>query len=307
MSKSENVHSIGGGVALRILAGLAGASALGLETSLNVASGIDAPLLVTTLAAPALAAATLLAAEWAWHYGQRFRAALVLVAGVMLTGTVTINSLHRVAGANEQARATYTQAVSAEQDLKVERETQLTNAGVYRGLAEDERAKGGCGPQCGYFEQQARDAQAKIAEIDAKLASLPLVVDDDGDVRLIAELTGYCPEAIQRCKQIALPLGLSLGGVFGIGLAFAPCRRKMVKVEEPEPTVEVDEDSELRRMCRMILDELRSGGAVDSQTELADRLGVHRATVSRAARHLEKEGALRRHADGRKVRLRLVA
>jgi hypothetical protein len=31
----------------------------------------------------------------------------------------------------------------------------------------------------------------------------------------------------------------------------------VVKVEEREPTVEVDEDSELRRMCRMILEELR--------------------------------------------------
>jgi hypothetical protein len=161
---------------------------------------MDAPLLVTTLAAPALASATLLVAEWAWHNGQRIRAALVLVAGVMLTGTVAINSLQRVAGVHDQAKAAYTQAVSAEEDLKAERETQVTNARVYQGLAEDEHAKGGCGPQCRHCEEQARNAQGMIAEIDAKLASVPVAVANDGDVQLIAELSGYRTEAIQRWK-----------------------------------------------------------------------------------------------------------
>jgi hypothetical protein len=62
MSKSTNVHSIGGGMALRVLAGFAGCTALGLETAHNVASATDSTLLATTNACSTLAALVLLAA-----------------------------------------------------------------------------------------------------------------------------------------------------------------------------------------------------------------------------------------------------
>jgi hypothetical protein len=190
MSKSAKVHTTGRVISLRVLAGLAGFTALGLETALNVASGMDATLLAATVACPTLAALVLLAAEWAWHGGQKFRAAFVLLPGLVLTGVAIQNGLHRVAGAHDLVAASFTQATATRLNLETAREIQSTNAKVYRGLAEEERSKGGCGPNCDHYGQQAQEAEDAVAEIDTKLASLPPVADDSGDVQLLADLAG---------------------------------------------------------------------------------------------------------------------
>jgi hypothetical protein len=123
VSKSAKRHTTGGGISLRVLATLSGCTALGLETTLNVASGMDAALLATTVACPTLAALVLLAAEWAWHGGQKFRA-FVLLPGLVLTGVAIHNGLHRVAGAHDLVAASFTQATATRPNLETERETQ---------------------------------------------------------------------------------------------------------------------------------------------------------------------------------------
>lgn len=68
-----------------------------------------------------------------------------------------------------------------------------------------------------------------------------------------------------------------------------------------ETCVDIDAKS------RVIQALAESGGTVGSNDELADLLGARKGTVSKWITKLEADGKVRRHRDGRQVKIRLVA
>jgi len=113
---------------------------------------------------------------------------------------------------------------------------------------------------------------------------------------------------IEEWKPALLPLGLSLAGIFALGVAFAPGRRQPASEATPaDAPVEVEPDADSLAAMRALAAIIKAGGKVESVTRLAELLGVDASNASRAAQLLEEAGRIRRHRDGRRVALRAVA
>lgn len=65
--------------------------------------------------------------------------------------------------------------------------------------------------------------------------------------------------------------------------------------------------SDIDASSRVIKALAEAGGTVGSNDELADLLGARKGTVSKWITKLEADGKVRRHRDGRQVKIRLVA
>lgn len=78
-------------------------------------------------------------------------------------------------------------------------------------------------------------------------------------------------------------------------------------LEEGRRAKSAETCSDIDASSRVIQALAEAGGAVRSNDELADLLGARKGTVSKWITKLEADGKVRRHRDGRQVRIRLVA
>ena len=258
-----------------------------------------------SLLGPLLAAGALLAAEWAWFDGQKVRACLILCAGLLFSGFALANSFHRTSLVLDTPLAAATSADADRKRIEDERKSAADDVSQAKANMAQEITNGGCGPICKGFQAQQTAAEEKVMQLDAKLDSLPAPNFQANDAWRIEKMTAglVTAEQVIIAKPLLLPIGLNLGAIFAIGIAFAPNggtgRRRS---EQPSrPVLVVSNDA--KPVSDPVVSILRGAGRPLTNDELADRMGVVKGTAHKKVDALIDAGLVRRERDGRQVRI----
>lgn len=295
------------GLVTRILAGAVATSALVVETGLNYSAAGHGTILdmmtVALLASPVIAAVSGLTAEWSWASGNRHRAVLMAIAAAIITVSVLLGSMHRVAGVQDNDIA---QSMKTSQDQKL-LEDQLSAAIKDRDayassiLAESQT---GCGPKCQGWVKLKAEAEAKVQSVSAALAQTKAVFIADAEALHIATILHVDPAMIDLYKPVLVPIGLDLILVVGFGIAFAPGHRRRAMVGISRPELVVNNDS--------IVDQIRAvlkrAGRPVTNKELAELLGISEGESSKRVTAIlaERPGTLLRERDGKARSIKLA-
>lgn len=293
----------------RVLLGTAALAAGAGETGLNwqaaAAAGWDS-LAICQLAAPWLALATVLGIEHSsGNLGWARRLGLWL-AVLQIVGVVMIGSMHRTAAAQDGDLTIGQQAEDRATDLRRQAKTKAALAAEYRKVEAAQRATR-CLTECAKAQAAAAAAEADAARLEEQASHLGHTKDGLA-LAHEARTLHIDLETYILYKPLALPIALQLIALFCGSVAFAPSARAKLKQPRPaEPATAPAPSAEIERISRVLLELLRAGGQVESLTALADSMGVHRSTISRASIRLEASGQADRHRHGRRVSLRARA
>ena len=297
----------------RIAAAAVGAVLLSLEAWTNVqATGGLQDLNPAVVAAGFISFAAGIAwpyAEMAWRARDRvnatlFAAGFVVATALCLANGIVVSSRETdgrigVAEAGRKAGVDAKAAIeAAEADIK--RVSPLRDAECKHP-----------GPVCARHEAKIAADKAEIAAQQAKTAQAGKDLMAVGGEARISMLLGLPRDATMVVMLLPTlrPLTLILLGIAFVGVAFRHngASPVAVRVAAAAPEVEAAPENEAERACRYLVRLLRAGGKVGSVTQLAAMVGCDIADASRAASRLAAEGVIRKHRDGKKVSLQLVA
>lgn len=293
------------GFAGKALAGLTGCGILAASTNATVAAaGLDTTHAVVLWGIAAGTAIGAVAIGAAWAGKRRAIAVAILLAagageayGVLSTAERVVNERGIKAAAVEEQALQHKGA-----------EEMLSRAQQKAARLDDdvtaETKKGGCAKVCQGLKAQRDQAVADAGTAMVFYQAHPAPVVQSG---ALAKALGISATGVDLI--LAGLASVAGNGLAALLIAFAAhaSHRPVVTVAAPIAAPVADEDF-ADKLGRYLDGLLAEGGTVPSQKALADALGVHKSTISRNARKLEREGRLTRSTpNGRPVMLRVVA
>jgi len=269
--------------------------ALGAIALLTADAITTGHLTITHAMQPLLVLGTCIAAAWAHRSGWRHPLSALAFASLALLGSLA--TIYGTLGRQADARDTKVATAVAENRQLANRHDDLEAARV---TAKAE-CKSGHGKRC----------ESATARVDALVASMAALrqVSPDPRADAIADLLhlvasfdkAHTRKVVAAIDPIVLPLFLEVGSILFIAAAFPRRKRAMVAqsstiAEQPTATVA----QALSRAAALAdLQAMRQAG---SGKVLADRWGVHPATVSRWLAEWQSTGEIARERDGKAVK-----
>ena len=283
------------------LGGVAGE--IGLQLTQH--TGAWDALALITLGLPLAALLLLLGVEHASDLNAAERWGMRAAVALMI-GTVWFNSVARTEGALGDVMQNGAATAKHRVELKASLDAKTHEAAEWRLKAANEASHGGCGTVCLSFAEQQKTAEHEAEKIAAEIAAIRIDPQALGFAN--ASVALHVDDAtLAVYEPLALPFGLQLVVVFAGSAAFGPRRRETVQIQAPAAVTVPAADDEIEAVSRYLVQLLQAGGKIGSVSELASLTGVHVSNASRAATALQRAGVIRKHRDGQRVALRLVA
>lgn len=285
---------------LRHIATGGGALSMGLVGYANVDKLLDGgldwrePAVITAGALAALGAVAIAAAIKAMPT-RRVYAALLLLAVVASEATGFYNTFEGLLlGREIRAAATRAHNASVAAAKAAEDKAQAEVLRLSQEVTAETKA-GGCKSIC-------RELKAQLEAARADAQAKALAARKAGTIRAenIVAATLNVPEVVAEAAPTLLGAYALLA--FSILLPMFGHHREALATERPAAA---SEDAAVTEVVRRVLAALEK--PAESNDELAGRLGVPKGTASKWASAAEDAGAIRKHRDGRKVRLVRVA